>query len=85
MSYNVNNVCLIWRDNSEILIKKIIMSENNSAKFLTTNQPFCFQAKLRILTEKKTIAAKIKNAVTASFSFSLFFPFVLSEKPERYY
>lgn len=85
MSYNVNNVCLIWRDNSEILIKKIIMSENNSAKFLTTNQPFCFQAKSRILTEKKTIAAKIKNAVTASFSFSLFFPFVLSGKPERYY
>lgn len=85
MSYNVNNVCLIWRDNSEILIKKIIMSENNSAKFLTTNQPFCFQAKLRILTEKKTIAAKIKNAVTASFSFSLFFPFFLSGKPERYH
>lgn len=84
MSYNVNNVCLIWRDNSEILIKKI-MSENNSAKFLTTNQPFCFQAKLRILTEKKTIAAKIKNAVTVSFSFSLFFPFFLSGKPERYH
>ena len=53
MSYNGNNVCLIWRDNSEILIKKIIISENNSAKFPTTNQPFCFQAKLRILTEKK--------------------------------